>query len=126
MGEFLTSSLEDYLEIIYIIQSEGKGVRITDIANALSFSKASVNQAINTLKSEKLVLQEKYGKIALTDQGFKIAESIYEKHKVLSRFFIEVLGVSPLIGEIDACKAEHVLSSETLKGIKNFLSKLEV
>ncbi len=126
MGEILTNSLEDYLEVIYIIHKNGKCARITDIANILSYSKASVNQAINALKAENMVMQEKYGKISLTTQGFEVAREIYEKHKILSRFFIEVLGVSPEVGEIDACKAEHILSNETLENIKKFLIKSNI
>ena len=66
MEKCLTGSLEDYLEVVYIIEQSGKEARLTDIANFLSFSKASVSRAINTLKAENMVLQEKYGKIVLT------------------------------------------------------------
>ncbi len=121
MNKILTRSMEDYLEIIYIMEQNNKVVGITDIANALSFSKASVNRAINVLKSEDMVLQEKYKKISLTEKGRKIALEVYEKHKILSEFFIKILKVSSKTAEIDACKAEHVLSIETLESIKNFL-----
>ncbi len=126
MGEILTSSLEDYLEVIYIIHKNGNHARITDIANILSCSKASVNQAMNALKAENLIMQEKYGKISLTPKGVEVARGIYEKHEILSKFFTKVLGVSPEVGEIDACKAEHILSNETLESIRNFLIKSNV
>lgn len=122
MNNFLTHSLENYLEIIYVMKNSEGGVRVTDLANNLSFSKASVNKAINTLKKKGMVLQEKYGKIILTDIGLKTAKSIYEKHKLLSRFFIEILGVNPYTAHLDACKAEHILSLETLSSIEKFLS----
>ena len=126
MGEILTSSLEDYLEVIYIIHKNGNHARITDIANILSCSKASVNQAMNALKTENLIVQEKYRKISLTPEGIEVAKRIYEKHEILSKFFTEVLGVSPEVGELDACKAEHILSNETLESIRNFLIKSNV
>lgn len=122
----LTYSLEDYIEVIYLIQKKYEVVRLTDVANALSFSKASVNRAMNTLKAENIAIQEKYGKISLTRKGYEIAKKIYEKHRMLSRFFTEVLGVDSQIAEIDACRAEHVLSNETLIGIENFLNKNKV
>lgn len=126
LEKHLTYSLEDYVEIIYMIQQRGELVRITDIANALGFSKASVNRAVNTLKSEDIVIQEKYGKIHLTEKGFKIAKEIYERHKILSKFFREILGVKSDTAELDACRAEHVLSAETLMSIEKFLNKTEV
>ena len=123
MNKSLTHSMEDYLEIIYILQKNEGIVRITDIANAMSYSKASVSQAINLLKSEELVVQERYGKIELTPKGLKEAKFIYAKHKILSEFFTKVLNVNPKTAETDACKVEHVLSSETLHGIECFLDK---
>ncbi len=123
MEKSLSGSMEDYLEVIYIIEQSGSEAGITDVAKFLSFSKASVNRAINALKAENMAMQEKYGKVILTPKGRKIAKRVYEKHKILSEFFIKVLNVSPKVAEIDACKAEHVLSSETLESIKNFLCK---
>ena len=125
MNNYLTHSLENYLEIIYVMKNSEDSVRVTDLANRLSFSKASVNKAINTLKQKGMVIQEKYGKIILTEDGLEIAKSIYEKHELLSRFFTEILGVNPCIAYVDACKAEHILSLETLNGIKKFLSKID-
>ena len=48
----------------------------------------------------------------LTDVGRKVAEKIYERHC----FFTEQLiaaGVDPEIAEVDACRMEHVISSES-------------
>lgn len=119
----LTHSLEDYLEIIYIIEKREGAVRITDIATAMSFSKASVSQAINLLKSKELVNQEKYGKITLTPKGMREARNVYKRHKILNEFFIKVLKVDPQTASVDACKAEHILSLETLRNIEHFLSE---
>ncbi|MBQ6144126.1 MAG: metal-dependent transcriptional regulator [Clostridia bacterium] len=117
----LTSSLEDYLEIIYILSEQGLKVGITDIAKALVVSKPSATKAIKILKNENLVSQEKYGKILLTKEGEKAAVAVYDKHKVISKFLNKVLGVSEKTAEIDACKIEHILSKETVNGIKNYL-----
>ena len=50
--QYLSSSLEDYLEIIYILMQNSDSVGITDIAKALSISKPSVNKAVNLLKEK--------------------------------------------------------------------------
>ena len=122
-NKVLTNSLEDYLEIIYIIHKNSGCVRVTDIANKLRFSKASVTRAVNNLKSQKLVTQERYGQIILTALGIETAKLIYERHKILSDFFVKILGVDSYTAEIDACKAEHILSSKTIENIKFFLNK---
>lgn len=120
----LTASLEDYLEIIYILQQGDSGVGITDISRELKISKPSVTKAIGILRSKKLVVQEKYGKITLTEKGTSAAEEIYKKHKILSTFINKVLGVNERTAEIDACKLEHVLSAESLLGMKKYLNKI--
>ena len=120
----LTASLEDYLEIIYILQQGDSGVGITDISRELKISKPSVTKAIGILRSEELVIQEKYGKITLTEKGVLAAEEVYKKHKILSKFINKVLGVNERTAEIDACKMEHVLSAETLLGMKKYLNNI--
>ncbi len=121
--KYLTASLEDYLEIIYILKQNIGSVGVTDIAKAFSISKPSVNKAIKILKSEEYVVQEKYGKISLTERGEKVAEEVYGKHKILSEFLTSVLGVCEQTAEIDACKIEHILSKETVLSIEKFLNK---
>lgn len=120
----LTASLEDYLEIIYILRQGDSGVGITDISRELKISKPSVTKAIGILRSEELLIQEKYGKITLTEKGVLAAEEVYKKHKILSKFINKVLGVNERTAEIDACKMEHVLSAETLLGMKKYLNKI--
>ena len=119
--QYLSSSLEDYLEIIYILMQNSDSVGITDIAKALSISKPSVNKAVNLLKEKGYICQEKYGKIIFTDKGINTAKSVYKKHNMLTVFLKDVLGVSKKTAEIDACKVEHVLSNETILRIEYFL-----
>ena len=59
--QYLTASLEDYLEIIHILRQSVQNVGVTDIAKALELSKPSVTRAIKSLKNNSLVIQEKYG-----------------------------------------------------------------
>lgn len=119
--QYLSASLEDYLEMIYILKQNGSAVGVTNIANAFLISKASVSKAVNTLKAKGYVVQEKYGKIELTEEGCKEAQNIYGKHTTLNKFLTEILKVDAKTAEIDACKLEHVLSKETLSKIEDFL-----
>lgn len=119
--QYLSASLEDYLEIIYILQERIDKVGITDISRALSVSKPGASRAVSALKNKDLAVQEHYGKIRLTPQGMLRAQSVYEKHKIISRFLTQRLGVDERTAEIDACKIEHVLSHKTIEGIRRFL-----
>ena len=44
----MTDSQEEYLKTIYLLKRNDKKVRITDIANKLSFKKPSVTKGIKT------------------------------------------------------------------------------
>ena len=53
----------------------------------------------------------------LTDAGREIAERIYERHKLLTRW-LEFLGVDPDRAAADACRMEHAVSNETFEKMK--------
>jgi Mn-dependent DtxR family transcriptional regulator len=111
----LSPSLEDYLEAIYNLQQmDGNAVRLTDVAQHLSVSKASVNRAIGSLKNSGLVLHEHYGTLSLTPNGKLQAKDIYRRHTVLRAFLIDNLGVDPVRAEKEACMMEHSLSMSTI------------
>ena len=80
-----------------------------------------MNKAVNVLKEQGYLTQEVYGNIYLTDEGRKIGEAIFSRHKVIMRYLIEVLGVSEENAEEDACKMEHILSEETFNKMKENL-----
>jgi len=120
----LTSSLEDYLEAIYILK-KGKGfTRVSSIAKFLKVKMPSVNSALKILAKKGLIIHENYGYIVLTEKGKREAKKIYSRHIILKRFFKDVLGVSEKKAEIDACKIEHHISKESLKKLLNYIEKI--
>lgn len=111
-------SVEDYLEKILMLKEEQESVRAIDLANFMSFSKASVSVALKKLKSYGYVkVDEQTGNIELTKEGKDIAEATYERHKVISQTLIE-LGVSEKTAYEDACAMEHIISDETFEVLK--------
>ena len=52
----ISKSQEEYLKTMYLLYKKNNNIRVTDIANSMNCSKASVNKAINILKQEKLVI----------------------------------------------------------------------
>ena len=122
----LTMSNEDYLEcLVRIEQEEGsaEGVRSVDVATRLNVSKASVNKAISALKAQGLVEQPYYGKIVLTEQGRKVGESVWYRHRLLRTFLIKELGVEYERADTEACSMEHALSDDTMSRWLAYLEK---
>lgn len=110
-------SAENYLETILMLSHKQSYVRSIDIANELNFSKPSVSVAMKNLRASGHILVDDAGHITLTESGMKIAESIFERHRVLSQMLIR-MGVDEAIATEDACRIEHVISKESFDAIK--------
>ena len=116
-------SAENYLEAILSLHERHGLVRSIDIANELHFSKPSVSVAMKKLRESGYIEMDKDGFISLLPSGEEIARRIYERHKLLTQFFIR-LGVDPEVAAADACKVEHDLSEETFRCIQQYLEKM--
>ena len=82
-----------------------------------NFSKPSISRAVGLLRDNGYVSIDQNGLLGLTEAGLKIAETIYERHTVLTAF-LTALGVDHEIAAEDACRIEHVLSPETFEKLK--------
>ena len=125
MEKALTSSLEDYVEIIYDLCAERGFARVKEIAASAGVSSASVTQMLPRLVERGLVSHEQYGYIQLTDEGRRIAERIARRHKIITRFLSEMLGINEAQAGADACKFEHSISESTLSRLVDFIQFVE-
>ena len=119
----VSSSLEDYLEVIYEIFEEKQGVKAIEISRRLGVGRSSVTDALKTLAEKKLVNYGRYDVISLTQEGEKIAREVIVKHTVLYDFFIKVLKLSPEEANKNACRVEHVISEEAFEGFNKFMKE---
>ena len=113
---------EMYLEAILVLAKKSAYVRSIDVSEYLGYSKPSVSRAMGILREGGYILVEKDGAITLTDSGKKLAETIYERHTVLSDLLIR-LGVDEKTATDDACRIEHVISDESFQAIKQYYYK---
>ena len=113
----ILESAENYLETILILQKRNGTVRSIDIVNELEYTKPSVSIAMKHLRENGYIEMDASGYITLLDAGLAIAEKMYERHTVITRFF-ESIGVSPDVAAEDACRIEHVISEESFEAIK--------
>ena len=121
----LSSQMEDYLETIYQLCREEGVARVKAIAERLEVTNPSVVGAIKNLKQRKLVWQERYGYVRLTEQGQEIAGAVTHRHEVLSSFFEKFLGLDPETASGDACRIEHAVSAETVRRLRSVGEFLE-
>lgn len=112
-----TRATENYLETILLLQKRNGTVRSVDIANELGYSRPTVSIAMKDFREKGYVTVNEDGFISLTPSGKEIAETIYERHVVLSAILIS-LGVDEQTAMEDACKIEHDISAQSFACMK--------
>lgn len=119
----MRESGEDYLEAVLELEEEHGTVRLTDVAKKIGVTKPSVSRAMKILQHDGYIHQETYGTIELTAKGRLKAAQVYHRHKTLTVFLEDVLGVSPDTAENDACRMEHILSTQTMEKLAAFVDE---
>ena len=113
----LLESGEMYLETILVLSKKHSTVRSVDIAEEMGVSKPAVSRAMAKLKADRYLSMDANGHITLTESGREIAEKIYERHTMLTRFLTQI-GVDKETAAADACKIEHDISDKTFEAMK--------
>ena len=116
-------SKENYLEAIYVLSREHGFVRSVDVANYFEFSKPSVSVAMANLRQALLITVDDAGGLHLTDAGRALAEQVYERHTLLTRFLTE-LGVDQDTAQQDACRIEHVISQISFEKLREHMTEM--
>jgi len=109
----VSESLENYLRVIYEVQSQKDFARVKDITSGLNVKTASVADALKKLGKKGLVEHKKYGYIKLTQEGIYYALNVYQKHQSVLRFLTEALFMEENEDTEElACGLEHHLNKE--------------
>ncbi len=120
----IMESAENYLETILMLLNDTGNVRSIDIVAETGYTKPSISRAMKQLRENGYITVGEHGYIDLTESGRQIAEKIYERHRLLSKYLIKI-GVSEETAIEDACRIEHVISEESFSKLKEFVSSLE-
>lgn len=115
-------SRENYLEIIFMLSKKG-AVRSVDVAEMSGYSKPSVSVAMHSLREQGYLEIDENKFILLTPKGEKIAMEVYARHRYITRFLMDALGLDEITAEVDACKIEHFISKKTYEAIQAFVDK---
>ena len=117
----MQESSEMYLETILILSHKNPQVRSIDVVGELGFKKSSVSVAMKKLRENGYIEMDTDGFIKLTDKGRAVAESMLERHTLISNWLVR-LGVDKNTAVEDACRIEHVISRESFRAIKKYVN----
>ena len=113
-------TLEDYLEIIYILQKKTGEVRTNDVAEGFGINPASVTEFFQKLHQEGYITYKKYSGVKLTKKGKVIGMATKKRHDTLKNF-LTILGINETCAEQDACRIEHVVTPQTMDRLTKFV-----
>jgi len=117
-------SQEDYLKTMYLILEETNNEKIksVDIAKKLNISKAAVSKMIKKLQEKKLILVNPYSTIQLTKEGFKKAQILIYKCRIIVIFLVKNLNIDEEKAHKEAHELEHAFSFETVQKLSKYLN----
>ena len=119
-----TRSMEDFLEALLMLEEQGQPLQTTKVAAILNISKPAVHQMGHELINRGYITRIDYGVMSLTEEGRKIAQATFHRHKILKRYLL-ALGVDEETAERDCCLIEHDLSEATFQAFEKALADVE-
>ena len=119
----ISKALEEYVKTMYILKQQKGEIRVTDVAEKMCCSKASVTKAVNNLKEKELVEYEAYGEIKLTEEAEEIAQKNLEAYDIVYLFFNEILEIKNEEAKEEAEKIKSIISDETLNKLARYTHK---
>jgi len=101
-----------YLKTIYNLEFRNGSARTGDIAKILKITPGSVTNTLEVLEGKGLVVREPYKGVNLTDDGRKLALSVFRKHRLAEKLLVDLLGMDWAESHDEACLLEHSISEQ--------------
>jgi DtxR family Mn-dependent transcriptional regulator len=119
----ITSSMEDYLEMICRMLKKQDVVRINELAQKLHVRPSSASKMVSNLKFSGLVVFERYGYIRLTAKGCAAGEYLLYRHDVLNEFLCLTNNSENETEQAE--KIEHFLNEKTIRNIEKIIKLIK-
>src|SRR5258708_7944711 len=109
-----SDSTEDHLERIAELVEHKGYARVTDVAEQLDLTPATVSNMVRRLAARGFLNYEKYRGFSLTAEGRAVASRIKARHETLTDLF-GLMGLEPEMLRQEVEDIEHHLRPQTLE-----------
>lgn len=116
-----TSTIEDYLQTIYSLQTEGETVISARLARWMRVTPPTAWATVHRMERDGLVEIDGKKVIRLTPQGLKLAESVARRHRLSERFLTDILGLGWAEAHEEAHHFEHGITPRVEERIFSIL-----
>ncbi len=117
----LSTSIEDYIKIIYTLGVDESKATTKRIAQRLGVKMASVTGMVKHLAAEGYVRHKPYHGAELSEKGRRVALDMIRRHRLIELFLSQTLGVSWDEVDADAEVLEHAVSDRLVERIFEYL-----
>jgi DtxR family Mn-dependent transcriptional regulator len=120
-----TSTVEDYVKAVYLLQEEASTgeATVARIAGMLGVTRGSVTSMVRKLREANLADAERYGGVRLTPRGRTLALEMIRRHRLIEVFLVETLGLDWSEVHDEAERLEHALSARVIDRLDHFLGR---
>jgi DtxR family Mn-dependent transcriptional regulator len=105
-----TSTVEDYLLLIYSMEREGEEVIAARLKERKGVSAPTAWATLRRMERDGLVELGRSHRIALTPEGLELAESIMRRHMLAERLLTDILKLDWADVHEEAHRMEHAIS----------------
>lgn len=106
----LSSTVQDYLSLIYVMERDGEPVIGSRLAELLGVTPPTVTNTLKRMTRDGLITMNQDG-THLTEQGWAAARTVMTRHMLMEWMMLQTLPWSKLHGE--AHHLEHAISAMT-------------
>ena len=110
----VTAPVEDYLKVIFELESAAGVAGTNEIAAELGFAPASVSGMVRRLAEQGLITHERYRGARLTKAGRRAALRTIRRHRVIEAYLARALGYPWDRVHDEAERLEHAASDELI------------
>lgn len=118
----LTSSMEDYLEMICRLMQNTEIVRVQTLSRSLHVNPSSVSKMMRILDEKGFIKFERYGYIMLTTKGRQTGNYLLHRHQILHRFLCLLNDSENELEQVE--KIEHFIDKRTVKNIEKLMDSM--
>ena len=117
----LTQSSVHHLMAMHELLKKNGYVRGVDVANHLNISRSSVSITLKKLKLKGYISEDENRFFHFTEHGQELINGVLSKRRIIQMFFKNVLNLSDVLAEEEACKIEHLLDEQTGQKLMSFM-----
>jgi DtxR family Mn-dependent transcriptional regulator len=117
----LIDTTEMYLRTIYELGEEGVPPLRARIAERLKQSGPTVSQTVARMERDGLLTVDADRQLRLSPAGLKLATRVMRRHRLAERLLIDVIGLDWVHAHEEACRWEHVISTDVERRLVHLL-----